>query len=82
MYKYAILALVASVSATKVNADANTEQIDWAALAKKAKGAVAGFQGSAQENAVPHSLAQAHANSDQVDWAALAKKAKGALPGF
>jgi len=36
MYKYAILALVASVSATKVNADANTEKVDWAALAKKA----------------------------------------------
>tara|TARA_B110000503_G_C7028922_1_gene363110 strand:+ start:151 stop:348 length:198 start_codon:yes stop_codon:yes gene_type:complete len=65
MFKYAALALVASVTATKVNADANAEKVDWAALAKKAKGAIAGFQGTAQEGqAVPHSFAQAHADSD------------------
>ena len=44
-------------------AEADLEQVDWAALAKKAKGALAGFQGAAQTE------------SDKVDWAALAKKA-------
>tara|TARA_B110000503_G_C7028922_1_gene363111 strand:+ start:433 stop:633 length:201 start_codon:yes stop_codon:yes gene_type:complete len=51
-------------------AEADLEKVDWAALAKKAKGALAGFQGAAQTDA------------DKVDWAALAKKAKGALAGF